>query len=384
VAPLTANGTYRFGAAPVSDTAFYVRVPNPNPRGEYFLLENRQALLADTAMIAKHGGGGLLIWHVDSAQYALGLPSNRVNNGPIHGLALMEAAGDTGLNCEYPAACNDRGDAGDPYPGSSGNTVFGPSSRPAARMNGSGGFAGFVVDSIGQLAPNGAMTFRVTFGAMTVVGASDTAAQVTVDGAPINVYRNVWTAGSTHTIAADSTQLAPGGTAQFLFTAWSDGGARTHAVAGSASGASYTALMAVRYLARYRVAGGGAVAASRALDPAAGAFLAAGDSVTLTAAAAAGQVFLGWSGDTTASSAALGLRMTRPFTVTANFAAPADVVSQLLSGAPALSATARQVLDRLGNDNGRLDLGDLVAWLDREPGLATSPPMAKLLRSLHR
>jgi len=385
VVPITSPGAYTVGPIETSDTAFVVRPTAPNPRGEYFMLENRQAVLADTALIADHGGGGLLIWHVDSTQYAQGgLPWNFVNDGSIHGVALEQADGQGNLDCKYPSSCNNRGDGGDPYPGLTNNTVFGPSSKPAATMNSNGAFAGFVVDSIRQLAPNGAMAFRVTFGAVSVVDASDTTAQVQVDGTPVNVYRGVWLSGSTHTVAVDSAQFTPGGTTQFLFTSWSDGGARSHAVTASGSGASYTAQVAARYLARYGALGGGTVASSRPIDPANGTFLSAGDTVTLTAAAGAGQDFLGWSGDTTAAGASLTLRMTHPFSVTAVFAAPGDVVNQLLSGSPTITAAALQLLDQLGNRNGRFDLGDLVAWLDRNPAVATSPVVLRLLRELHR
>jgi M6 family metalloprotease-like protein len=385
VLPLTTSGTYQVGPIETGDTAFLVRPTVPNPRGEYFMLENRQALLADTAVIAKHGGGGLLVWHVDSAQYAQEtLPFNYVNNGPIHGLALMEAAGDTGLNCTYPSACNDRGDAGDPYPGSSNNTVFGPLSNPSPKMNSNGGFAGFVVDSIRQLAPNGAMAFRLTIGALTVVDASDTTALVRVDGAPVGVYRNVLAAGSTHTIAIDSAQLSGDARTQYQYVSWSDGGARSHTITVSATGATYVAQVAVQYLAQVAVLDGGSVSATRTIDPTNGTFLAAGDSVTLTATPAAGQSFLGWSGDTTAGGAALKLRMARPFTVTAIFASPADVVNELLAGSAPITPAALQLLDQLGNGNGRFDLGDLVAWLDRNPGLATSPAVLRLLREIHR
>src|SRR3989442_7249643 len=79
VAPLATAGTYSFGPAPLADTAFLVRPIGSNPRGEYFLLENRQAVLADTALIRAACTvssqpptcpGGLLVWHVDSAQIA--------------------------------------------------------------------------------------------------------------------------------------------------------------------------------------------------------------------------------------------------------------------------------------------------------------------------
>ena len=161
VVPLASDGDSSFGGAPLSDTTFYVRVTGSNPRGEYFLLENRQGLEADSAMIARHGGGGLLIWHVDSVQMVNhGLAAdNAVNAGPIHGLELEQADGGGDLD-----AGRNRGDAGDPYPGSTGNPAFAPV------KNQDGTFAGFTMDSIRQVVTSspGTMTFRLQFGALTL------------------------------------------------------------------------------------------------------------------------------------------------------------------------------------------------------------------------
>jgi hypothetical protein len=162
IAPLSAAGTRSFGAAPVSDTAFFIRVPGANPRGEYFLLENRQASQSDSAMIRIHCArsgspagcaGGLLVWHVDSQQVANGNLSNTVNVNPIHGLELVQADArndlDVGAN---------RGDGGDPFPGVTGKTSF------AAANNVDGRFAGFIIDLIQQVVPNSIMSFRLQFG----------------------------------------------------------------------------------------------------------------------------------------------------------------------------------------------------------------------------
>ncbi|OLC74324.1 MAG: hypothetical protein AUH78_11490 [Gemmatimonadetes bacterium 13_1_40CM_4_69_8] len=147
VRPLGVPGSYHFGAAPVSDTAFYVPVLGANPRGEYFLLENRQAVQSDSTMIGFHCrvsglpsscGGGLLIWHVDSTQIATGGPSNTINAGPIHGLELVQADGKGNLdaNSFTSQQQSNRGDAGDPYPGVPvPNVLFSASSTPAARRN---------------------------------------------------------------------------------------------------------------------------------------------------------------------------------------------------------------------------------------------------------
>ena len=170
---LTTAGTYSFGAAPVSDTAFVVNVQGTNTRNEYFLLENRQASQADTALIRIHCvrsgnpagcAGGLLIWHIDATQ-VLGHGfhlDNRVNAGAIHGVALMQADGLNSLNTT--GSQQSRGDAGDLYPGTSGNTAFSDNTTPAAVKNLDGRGAGVTVDSIRQLVPGGAMAFRLRFG----------------------------------------------------------------------------------------------------------------------------------------------------------------------------------------------------------------------------
>ena len=105
VRQLTTSGTYSFGPVPTSDTVFMVRVQGANPRGEYYLLENRQASEADTAMIRYHCGdsglsypstchGGLAIWHIDSTKVTnTGFDAgvNQVNFGNPHG--IMFSAG---------------------------------------------------------------------------------------------------------------------------------------------------------------------------------------------------------------------------------------------------------------------------------------------------
>jgi immune inhibitor A len=173
VVPLASSGTSTFGAAPVSDTAFYIRVPDPNPRGEYLLLENRQASQSDSAMIRIHclrsGAsadcpGGLLIFHVDSVQMANhGYDQdNAVNYGPIHGLELVQADGRGDLD-----AGRNRGDAGDPYPGTSNNVALALLRPPFPVKNSDGSFAGFTLDSIWQVVPGGTMAVRISFGSPT-------------------------------------------------------------------------------------------------------------------------------------------------------------------------------------------------------------------------
>ena len=358
--PLTTSQSVAVGPIETGDTAFAVPLAGTN---EFFLLENRQPIGSDSMMY----GPGLMIYHLDTLLMSTRLLNNSVNAALPHALAVEEAAGDTGLDCTYPAACNDRGDAGDPFPGSSGNASFGPGTRPSARTN-AGAAAGLRLDSIRQVAPFGAVSFRITFGGITTVAASDTAASVQVDGVRTPVFRDLLADGSTHTVAIDSTQLSPTGRVSYAFRSWSDGKAAQHTITGSVAGATYTALVARRYLMSVSIIGAGSVSATRTIDPVSGSFLAEGDSVTLTPVPDTGSSFVGWSVDTVTGASVLALRAVRPYALVATFAGVADVLTQLLTGRSALAGGQLLVLDGLGNDNGRFDVGDFVAWLDRNPG----------------
>jgi immune inhibitor A len=84
---------------------------------EYFLVENRQR----TGFDAKLPADGLLIWHIDENQ-----AGNTDENH--YKVALMQADGKRDMEAD-----RNRGDAGDPYPGSSNNTTFNASSTPNSK-----------------------------------------------------------------------------------------------------------------------------------------------------------------------------------------------------------------------------------------------------------
>jgi hypothetical protein len=173
--------------------------------------------------------------------------------------------------------------------------------------------------------------------------------------------------GAAVTISVDSSQLSADGRRKYNFVSWSDGLARTHVVTLRAAGAQLTANLSRQFQASCAVVGGGAVSASPGAG-ASGAFANDGDSVTLTAMPAPGKVFSNWSGDTTALAPTLSLRMTRPWTVTATFIDPLTVdavVTQYIARTGTLSSDQIRYLDLTGNNNGRLDIGDIMAWLDR-------------------
>lgn len=401
VVPLPTSGTFSFGAAPTSDTAFFLPVGGANPRGEYFLLENRQAVESDSAMVHYHCqvwfntgspppcGGGLLIYHVDSAQIAQhGFDQdNRVNTAPIHGLEVVQADGLSNLDADpntacsgAAAACSDRGDAGDLYPGPTGNVAFTATSVPAALRNSDSLPAGIMLDQITQLAPNGTMQFRLSY-PVWVVRATDTAAVIQFDTATyhrtFHVFREILTPSSVHSVGVADTQLTAGGRTREVFVSWSGGQPRTFSYTASTTPETLTVTLARSHQIHYSATSGGTISGSVPSDT----FVTEGTGVTLTAAdTSVVRSFQGWAGDTVTKNLSITLPMGRPYSVRAVFLetfSTAQVVAQLLTGASTLTVAQLGDLDQLGNNNGAFDLGDFLAWVQ-----ATGAPLTAEQRAL--
>ena len=396
VVQLRTNGTFSFGAAQTSDTAFYLPVGGANPRGEYFLLENRQQLQADSAVVHYHCqvwfntgspppcGGGMLIYHVDSAQIAQhGFDQdNRVNTGPIHGLEITQADArgnldaDPNTACSGPGlTCSDRGDAGDLYPGPTGNVAFTPTSVPAAVRN-DGLPAGVVLDQITQLVPDGTMQFRLSY-PVWVVRATDSAAVIQFDAVTYHLFRDILTQGSLHSVSVADTQFTGGGRTRQVFVSWSGGQPRSFSYMAGATPETLTVTLARSQQVHYTATIGGTITGSVPSDT----FVTEGTSVTLTATdTSAVRAFQGWSGDTVTKNPSIMLPMGRPYAVRAVFLETfktADVVAQLLSGSSALTPAQLGDLDQLGNNSGGFDLGDFLAWVQ-----ATGAPLTAEQRAL--
>jgi hypothetical protein len=270
---------------------------------------------------------------VDSTKLLQGAFSNTVNVGSIHGLAVVQADAfrnldaSAGTRCDVGNVvngCSDRGDAGDVYPGTEGNTALVFRTNPAALKNLDASFAGFAVDSIQQLVTDRTMSFRIRFGALTVVRASDTAATIQFDAAPFNVFRDLLDEGSSHTVGFTDPQLSANGRTRWHLASWSDGGAASHPITGSLAGDTLIANLARDFkLIATATAGGTIQADTGGVDitssVAGGAFIREGRSVTLTATPDSGETFGGWSGDTVTANAVVVLPMGRPYTLTATF-----------------------------------------------------------------
>jgi len=383
---ISASGSYTLAPATL-DTALLVRPPRANPRGEYLLLENRQPLESDSAMIRVHCGrsgasfpsacgGGLAVWHIDSTKLASG---GGVNAGPIHGVALRQA---DGLNNLRQAPQN-RGDAGDLWPGVTRNTRFSYRTAPAAQFN-AGGFMGFELDSIAEL-PDGRIAFRLEVGGLTTVEASESSVMVRVDGTSYQRFEDVLEPGSVHTVDVDSLVTSTDGRTRRRFESWSDGGARSHEFTATVEGDSLVAAISTSYRVRVTSTGSGTIATTPAgTDD----FYDHGTTVSLVARPATGFVFDRWQGDLTSLSDSIALSsVTRPYDLEARFlGAPAvlldRVVDHLLGVATTLTTTDERYFDLIGNGNNRFDVGDFLAWLDVSDAVGSVAAARDALRAL--
>jgi M6 family metalloprotease-like protein len=353
-----------------SDTVLYLPLPGTD---EFYLLENRQPQESDTAQMnpafgARYKSPGLLVWHIDQGQVeAHGFSTdNRVNVGPLHGIALVQADGRRDLR--QPGGQN-RGDAGDSYPGATANTSLCQTSNPAA-VNNEGGFAGFCLQSIRQESPGGSIAFRyVPF--HSVFMADHTGADIVVNGRRASRVEEFFRAGTTVELAADSLQTNEQLRSRFEFLSWSDGGSRSHTLTVGEIPDTITARLAAAYQLRMSVRGAtlSSVTAGVTGDIGSGVYVAEGTSLSLRAAPQADAVFLNWTGDTISTHDTLTLQMRRPFSVVANFIAAQQVevpaAAEALLGAAVLSAQQGIYLDAAGNRNGQYDLGDFLAAVDR-------------------
>jgi M6 family metalloprotease-like protein len=138
---------------PVETTGAVVRVDVQDGSGEYYLLENRQRLGFDQGLVAP----GVLVWHVDGPWIDTRWPANAVNNVGTHlGVWLRQADGRGQL--ESSGSDGNRGDAGDPFPGSTGARAFHAGSNPSSFTH-DGRAAGLTLLDIAVDA-SGAATFR--------------------------------------------------------------------------------------------------------------------------------------------------------------------------------------------------------------------------------
>jgi immune inhibitor A len=101
---------------------------NPTVGGEYFLVENRQLASFDAGL----PGSGLLIWHIDEAK--AGNTGECYPGGPSCTTQHYKVAVEQADGLWELEKGQNRGNAGDPYPGSSAKTRFDGTSTPSSAL----------------------------------------------------------------------------------------------------------------------------------------------------------------------------------------------------------------------------------------------------------
>lgn len=363
------NGAERsVPAVQTGDTVFLAATVDP---GIYLLLENRQRIGSDTAMMNPAFGRvkapGLLIWQIDAARVLNGLASNTVNTGLRQGVALMQADGLNQLRSAVVGVRN-RGDAGDPFPGNTNNRDFGLATTPSA-VRWDGAALSVRVDRITQ-SPDGRISFRYVRREPTVVVSRSAEARIRVNGVAAQNFQEVYPPGELLTLSVDSVQASFDGRSALRWLRWSNDGPRSQLLT-TRSGPpdSLFADFATAHRVRVTVNGPGVVTSSRPGTITQGSYLDVGTAVRLEALAGPGVEFLGWRGDSSTTTAIVDLSVQKPYDLIADFvqiaAVDAVAATAAILGGPALDAASRLYLDATGNRNGGYDVGDLLAWLRR-------------------
>jgi immune inhibitor A len=126
----------------------------PGQNGEYFLLENRQQTSFDAGL----PGAGLVIWHIDESQ--ADNKNECYPGGPSCAAQHYKVAVVQADNLWELEKNVDRGDSGDPFPGTTGARSFTGSTAPSTALYG-GQASGVSVTSISDLAATMTATLSV-------------------------------------------------------------------------------------------------------------------------------------------------------------------------------------------------------------------------------
>lgn len=353
---------------PVATSGSVVRVDAGDGSDEYYLLENRQRLGAESDLPSS----GLLIWHIDPDYVAERWPINRVNPSPRFGhLGVRVVQADGRLDLEGGV---NRSDAGDPFPGLQSTDRFHAGAAPQSITH-EGRAAGVTLTGIQQVGTT--VRFRATTGfrdvSVTVQG-SDTPGLVAVDDEPLPPGGAVFTRAPFEAFvleAAAGDLLEAGIRRPFLRWADDPTASRRRIYITPLDGA--TALSAVY--------GGEEVQLTPALeggilDVAPGTLVTTpfsadlwvprGQDVSIRAAPTPGYAFLDWTGAWAGRDNPFTFTAVGPLEIGARFGLTfSSLATALVADPAALDARLREALDEFGNHDGRYDVGDLRAYLRR-------------------
>jgi len=291
----------------LSDTAYIVPIPGTS---EYYLLENRQRIGSDSLLHER----GLLVWHVDSTLARARSGFNTVNAADPEAVRLVQADG-----VDHLQLGANRGDAGDPFPGSTSNVRFSFDTDPATQWN-DGTCTEITVGSIQQVNPmDPSGPVRVVIG--------HTAPQLVLD-------------------SADPPDGVMGTAYQHEFTATGGAGCNLWTVVGGALPEGLTLQSGTGMLT-----GTPAETGSFAFEA---------------------HVTSGSQTESTMTS----LDVAVPTLVMAS------VLDELLGVSETLTDDELEYLDLLGNRNGGFDVGDFHAWVESGDAPLTAAALAERLAEL--
>ncbi len=327
---------------PVETGGLIYRVDAGDGSGEYFLLENRQSdvgAVYDQLLPAE----GLLIWQIDQAVVDANWAINQVNASNRMGVWLRQA---DGLD-ELGDPGGDRGDNGDPFPGSTGNTAFHASSVPASTSY-PGTATGLTVLDI---TPSGndmqlRVLTRFTDVGLTSTGTGGGASVFTVNGSSVPESPTSSVAAAPFALltieAAAGDSVSPG--VRTSFDAWVDdaGEPRSRLLVTPLADTAFTANYAgTEYELRVELTGGvngvepGVLSSN---PPSSDLWFAPSTAVTLIATAQTGFSFLDWTGDLTGEPNPASVTMDAPVFGGADFQltyAVPDTTVDLVASVPA-------------------------------------------------
>jgi M6 family metalloprotease-like protein len=188
---------------PVVSSRRVYRVEAGDGSGDYFLLENRQPIGFDSDLPE----GGMLVWRIDASLLADRWGTNSVNNDRARmGVTLLQADGRNDLGT--PAG--NRGDAGDPFPGSASQVVLHTASSPST-LSHLASPTGLTVLDITRAGED--VSFRLLTRFQDVVvrtsGAQGLGGLLTVDGQPIQGAQTVVRAAPFQPLRIEAAPGAP-------------------------------------------------------------------------------------------------------------------------------------------------------------------------------
>ena len=297
VTPTLVSGTLSNEPIVAANTAadiYQFRNGSPSAGGEYFLVENRQQAGFDAGL----PGHGLMIWHIDEGKAATGNRQECYPGGPACSTQHYRVAAIQADNLWELEKDIDRGDYGDPFPGSTNNTRYTQASAPNSLLY-SGSNSQVSITGISASGPTMTATLSDDSTPSYTLSVSKTGGG-TVTSSPAGI-----SCGLTCSVSYNSgtaVSLTATAAAGFTFTGWS----------GDCSGASNpctVSMTAARTVsASFSVSGptlsvsksGSGTIASNPAGITCGSTCSApytrGTTVTLTATPAAGFAFAGWNG----------------------------------------------------------------------------------------